>query len=199
MEPYDPLKYENIGLHLAEKLVSQTPHPLPPPPFSGFGVYAIYYCGNLEHYRPIAKKKGEANPDAIPIYVGKAVKGGRKGRVEDDAGSELRQRLVQHGRSIEAAKNLRLDDFECRYLVLVPIWIPLAEQLLISKYRPLWNVALDGFGNHDPGKGRAAMRKPGWDIVHPGRSWADKLRAEHLASDIWRRVADFLAKTVKPA
>ena len=193
MEAYDPLRYDNIGLHLAEKLVSQSLHPLPPPPFTGFGVYAIYYCGNLEPYRSIAKRKGEATPDATPIYVGKALKGGRKGRVEDDGGAELRQRLVQHSRSIEATKNLRAADFECRYLVLVPIWIPLAEQLLISRYRPLWNVALDGFGNHAPGSGRAAMRKPGWDTVHPGRGWADALRETTAAKDIWGKVSEFLS------
>jgi hypothetical protein len=195
MEPYDPLKYENIGLHLAEKLVSQPLHPLPPPPFDGLGVYAIYYCGSLAPYRSIAKKRGATSADAVPIYVGKAVSGGRKGRIEQDSGAELRQRLVQHSRSIEAATTtLELSDFECRFLVLVPIWIPLAEQLLIAKYQPLWNVTLDGFGNHDPGKGRAAMRKPGWDTVHPGRPWARGLKEATPAATIWKQVSNSLAE-----
>lgn len=193
MEPYDPLKYENIGLHLAEKLVLQPLKALPPDAFEGDGVYAIYYCGTFEHYGPIAKKKGQHVSSAVPIYVGKAIQGGRKGRMEDASGSGLYQRLVQHGRSIDAARNLDIVDFECRFLVLVPIWIPLAEQLLITKYRPLWNVALDGFGNHDPGKGRAAMRKPDWDTVHPGRAWAERLKAGTTAAAIWKRVNDVLA------
>ena len=28
------------------------------------------------------------------------------------------------------------------------------------------------------------MRRPRWDVVHPGRPWADALKAEETASDI---------------
>ncbi|MCX5643658.1 MAG: Eco29kI family restriction endonuclease [Phycisphaerae bacterium] len=28
------------------------------------------------------------------------------------------------------------------------------------------------FGNHSPGAGRGAMRRPRWDILHPARLWA---------------------------
>ena len=55
------------------------------------------------------------------------------------------------------------------------IWIALGEALLISRFTPVWNTTLDGFGNHDPGKGRKDQRRSKWDILHPGRKWADKL------------------------
>jgi hypothetical protein len=119
--------------------------------------------------------------------VGKAVpQGARKG----GAGllytdrRALFNRLVQHSKSIEQAQHLEISDFACRYLVVVPVWIALAERFLIEHFRPLWNVVLDGFGNHDPGKGRTAMKRPRWDILHPGRPWAKKLTAAETEKDM---------------
>jgi hypothetical protein len=62
-----------------------------------------------------------------------------------------------------------------RYLTVDAIWIPLGESLLINMFSPIWNVKIDGFGNHDPGSGRKGQKKSQWDILHPGRAWADKL------------------------
>jgi len=47
---------------------------------------------------------------------------------------------------------------------------------MIRKYNPLWNSHIDGFGNHDPGKGRYEQAKSEWDVLHPGRVWADRLK-----------------------
>jgi hypothetical protein len=114
----------------------------------------------------------------VPIYVGKAIPiGGRKGELQFDAtiGSALYKRLSEHAESIRQVNNLSLPDFKCRYLVVDDIWIPLGESLLIRQFRPLWNVAIDGFGNHDPGSGRHRQQKSPWDVLHPGRSWAERL------------------------
>ena len=107
------------------------------------------------------------------------------------------RRLNEHAKSIEQASNLNVCDFYCRYLVVDDIWIPLDESLLIEKLSPLWNQVLDGFGNHDPGKGRYNQERSAWDVLHPGRNWADKCKnhkksADELESD----VREFL-KTVK--
>ncbi len=32
------------------------------------------------------------------------------------------------------------------------------------------NKIIDGFGNHDPGKGRYNQLRSRWDKLHPGRS-----------------------------
>jgi hypothetical protein len=83
---------------------------------------------------------------------------------------------------------LKLADFFCRFLVVEDIWIPLGESLLIKTFGPIWNCALDGFGNHDPGGGRYKQPRSPWDVLHPGRSWAMKCaenrrtKAEILAS-----------------
>jgi len=144
------------------------------------------YHGTHEVYAPIVN----AQPP-VPIYVGKAVPAGARKAGASSRGSELWKRLKEHADSIEAADNLRLRDFACRHLVVVPVWIPLAERFLVEYYRPVWNVLVDGFGNHPPGKGRKDMRRPRWDIIHPGRAWAASLTAAESEEDILRQVRDF--------
>ncbi|MGH7968087.1 MAG: Eco29kI family restriction endonuclease, partial [Limisphaerales bacterium] len=90
-------------------------------------------------------------------------------------GYVLSKRLSEHADSISVATNIRLDDFRCRWLVVDEVFIPLAESLLISHFKPLWNIVVEGFGNHPPGRGRIGGKKPTWDVLHPGRSWANQL------------------------
>lgn len=54
--------------------------------------------------------------------------------------------------------------------------ISVVESVLINRYQPIWNTKIDGFGNHDPGKGRYEQAKSEWDKIHPGRAWAEKLK-----------------------
>jgi hypothetical protein len=144
--------------------------PLPPTPFRGVGVYAIYYTGEAPLYPKV-------NLDAKPIYVGKAIpKGGRKGGLlEGRLETTLFDRLREHANSISQAQNLELADFSCRFLAVDDVWIPLAESLLIEEFRPLWNVLIEGFGIHNPGGGRSGQKKSIWDSLHPGRPWAKGL------------------------
>jgi hypothetical protein len=151
-------------------------------PFNGPGVYAIYYTGPLVFYGDIAKPEC-----STPMYVGKAVRAGaRKGKGLSplSPGQELYRRLQDHAKSIQQADNLQLSEFRCRYLVVVPVWITLAERFLVDHFKPIWNTVIDGFGNHDPGAGRKDMRKPRWDIVHPGRPWARKLAAAESFEEV---------------
>lgn len=177
-KPYNPLDKKNLGISVADAMLEQPISALPPTAFAGAGIYAIYYSGNFEHYTAI--REGNLNNLwTQPIYVGKAIpKGGRKGGIglEATAGNVLHRRLTEHARSIHEAHNLELSDFYCRYLVVDDIWIPLGESLLIETFKPLWNVVLDGFGNHDPGGGRSNSQRSAWDMLHPGRNWASKYR-----------------------
>jgi hypothetical protein len=103
-------------------------------------------------------------------------KGARKGTDLDAvAGSALYGRLAEHGDSIRGATNLHIEDFRCRYLVVDDIFIPLGESLLVANYSPVWNVTIDGFGNHHPGSGRYQQKRSSWDVLHPGRGWSAKL------------------------
>lgn len=52
------------------------------------------------------------------------------------------------------------------------------EAELIRRHKPLWNTVVDGFGNHDPGSGRYDQAKSEWDILHPGRLWAKRLKGK---------------------
>jgi len=129
--------------------------------------------------------------------VGKAVPpGARKGGfgLGTAPGNALLSRLGEHARSIKACGTLKLADFFCRYLVSDDIWIPLGEALLIEKFQPLWNVLIDGFGNHPTGKRRAAQFRSRWDTLHPGRAWAAKLPANpETPEKLQKTIADFFA------
>jgi hypothetical protein len=169
--------------------------------FVGAGVYAVYYSGKLKAYDRISLKNAKGRRE-IPIYVGKAIPaGGRKGifDLEVQAGTVLFDRLAQHAESIRQTKDLDSLDFSCRYLVVDDIWIPLGETLLIQMFSPLWNRVIDGFGNHDPGRGRHQGQKPQWDVLHPGRSWADRLQPNRKSKDDLLAVIDtFLSAQPKP-
>ncbi len=165
--------------------------------FPGAGIYAIYYTGDFPAYRPLAEANRDGRFD-IPIYVGKAIPpGGRKGGVELSIQyPALGKRLSEHADSIEAAENLSIEDFHCRYLVVDDIWIPLGESLLIAMFGPVWNQLIDGFGNHNPGIGRFQGMRSRWDVLHPGRHWAEKCQprpesAAQIAAEVeaWLRVS----------
>ena len=184
VESYDPLHYENLARSVVSALLEAEAVAMPPATeFSGSGVYALYYAGGLPFYEGIASQECHT-----PIYVGKAAPAGRRkgGRSSgaDGSSSELFRRLRQHSKSVEQAHNLHLSEFRCRYLVVVPVWIDLAERSLLEHFRPVWNTVIDGFGNHDPGRGRRAMRRPRWDVVHPGRPWAVTLQTDETVEDV---------------
>ncbi|MGH2389470.1 MAG: Eco29kI family restriction endonuclease [Chloroflexota bacterium] len=167
---YNPLDYANLTRNCVEELMKRGPYALPlEKEFTGAGVYALFYGGDFTLYSSIRSPNAQH-----PIYVGKAIPAGaRTGRKAADGskpGKPLYGRLQEHAESIQlAAGTLRVEDFRCRYLVVTPLWITMAERFLIEDFQPLWNIALDGFGNHDPGQYRAGIIS-WWDLLHPGRS-----------------------------
>lgn len=198
--PFNPLAKRHLGESVGQAMLNQPAVSMGKlKAFDGAGIYAIYYTGAFPAYADFAAcNKGDFN---APIYVGKAVpKGSRKGGdLSAVPGKVLFNRLKQHVKSIEAASNLDLNDFWCRYLVVDDIWIPLGESLLIAKFVPLWNKLIDGFGNHDPGKGRHAGLRPRWDVLHPGRTWAKSCRSrQETAEQIIREVRDYLRNNPPP-
>lgn len=200
-DPYNPLAKGNLAASIVAKLLRQEPQIIPPEKFLGAGVYLIYYTGDFPAYQAIAKINRDG-PFAQPIYVGKAVPAGsRKGGqgLETPHGTALYKRLSEHGESIAAARNLKLSDFRCRWLVVDEVFIPLGESMLISNFKPLWNLVVDGFGNHAPGGGRARGKKPLWDIIHPGRGWATQLEAAATEADVFAKIQENLATVPVPS
>ncbi len=167
----------------AVRFFNGTPvHTLPPPEsFQGTGVYALYYIGNNSLYGTYS---GLNRLDyRNPIYVGKAVpEGWRQSRIsdaEDSNSRELYTRLREHSRSIKAPGDLDAKDFMCRFVIFEKDgsdMIGSIEATLIKINVPLWNSAVDGFGNHDPGSGRYEQAKSDWDVIHVGRPWAQKCK-----------------------
>jgi hypothetical protein len=195
-QPYNPLDRIHLGESVVSALLACPIVALPPPePFSGAGIYALYYSGDFPAYRRIAEQNAH-DARAKPIYVGQAVPvAARRGSygLGESPGEVLYRRLHEHAASIQQATNLSLSDFACRYLVVDDIWIPLAESLLISMFIPLWNYSFDGFGNHDPGAGHYNQQRSAWDEIHPGRPWAARLRPNPRSqTDILQRIEEFL-------
>ena len=184
---YNPLDYENLTKNCVLELMQRGPFTLPlTERFGGAGVYALFYTGAFEAYEAIR------SPDASrPIYVGKAEPaGGRTGIMRQRQSRALFARIAQHTGSIDDAQNLRIGDFLCRFLVVTPLWITMAERFLIEHYRPVWNLCLDGFGIHDPGRGRHQGEISWWDSIHPGRAFAANLRQTRTSDQAAARLHD---------
>jgi hypothetical protein len=186
---YNPLDYANLTRNCVQELMRRGPFVLPlDHSFERAGVYALFYRGEDKMYGKIR------SADATwPIYVGKAIPpGGRKGGGEGGNSRPLFGRLAEHTKSIEAATNLDIAQFTCRYLVVTPLWITMAERFLLEHFQPVWNVCIEGFGNHDPGAGRHNGEITWWDALHPGRTWARNLRQTRSSKDAQKRLAEFL-------
>ena len=192
---YDPLTYENLMLGLSMRFEQQPKVDLDSElaiaDIKGPGIYSLHYCGDIGCYSSIAD-------GAKPVYVGKAVPpGARKGKTPDPNAPMLQKRIKEHLRSIEQAENLDSGDFVVQALAVVPVWITLAERFLIDHYQPLWNLCLEGFGDHDPGRGRYQGERSWWDTLHPGRPWADKLRAVKTRKETEEKVKAFLSERAR--
>jgi hypothetical protein len=200
--PFNPLHKKHLGESVGQAMLRQPVTPLGDlVPFDGAGIYAIYYSGTFETYKVISDSNIN-NQFRAPIYVGKAVPAGSRkgGDLDAMAGRDLFKRLNDHKKSVEQATNLDVSDFHCRYLIVDDIWIPLGESLLIAKFSPLWNKLLDGFGNHNPGKGRHKGARPRWDVLHSGRAWAEKLEERpETAEQISREAKIYLRDNPPPA
>ncbi|MCC6156955.1 MAG: Eco29kI family restriction endonuclease [Deltaproteobacteria bacterium] len=186
---YNPLDYENLTWTLVRELLTRGPFDLPlMEPFVGSGVYALFYDGDFGPYRTL--RSADAS---TPIYAGKAVPAGsRKGNSKNFDGKALFKRIGEHVASINAAENLDIAHFRCRFLVVTPLWITMAERFLIEHFRPVWNQCIDGFGNHTPGIRRGEGEISWWDALHPGRPWARGLRRTRSETDAQRRLQSFL-------
>jgi hypothetical protein len=119
--PYDPLDLRTLAASMAKVVLEQAVHPLAKvPTFEGAGVYILYYTGDYEPYRSIAKKNKGQKWDQ-PIYVGEAArKGARKGGVlaEGPAGKVLFHRLKNH---VDAIQNHRRTPWRRSIETLMPI------------------------------------------------------------------------------
>jgi Eco29kI restriction endonuclease len=166
----------------AVRFFNGTPvHPLPPAEiFLGTGVYALYYIGQNYLYQRYAELNRLAYN--YPIYIGKAVpKGWRQARLNNPLSQsrELNSRMKEHHRSIQTGGGLSATEFMCRFIIFEDEssdMISTIEAALIKLNQPLWNVVVDGFGNHDPGRGRYEQAKSDWDVIHPGRLWASRCK-----------------------
>lgn len=166
LDPYQP---EVLGRLIGETMLEQPRHKLDTlHEFYGSGVYAIYYNGSHKAYRRISKKD-------TPIYAGKADPPTPLAATPVDQGAKLAGRLSEHAKSIRAATNLDIADFDCRFLVVKSGLQKAAEDFLLNYFRPIWNQAIcKGFGKHGDDPRTRRNTRSEWDTLHPGRAWAAK-------------------------
>ncbi len=193
---YNPLDKAHLAESIVREFFKRKLHPLPPTePFTGAGIYALYYQGDLPLYRKISDSlkafltisTPSASQQPTPIYIGKSdPPGSRKGIFEEEQSEEaeeeaqevltsepkhrkLCERLAQHAKSISLTTNLKIGDFRCRYMLVDEVWVALGEARLVDWFRPAWNVLIEGFGSKIEGGGRESTARSVWDIIHPGR------------------------------
>jgi hypothetical protein len=189
---FDPLAVENVGVTLAVELLEQKLLAMPPnEPFPGAGVYALYYSGRHPAYDSLLRL--DAGRFKYPVYIGKAAGESAKQGFNPHGSSKRRlfDRISQHAASIEAVRNLSVDDFQCRVLILNDAYIALAEAVMIRLFRPPWNGM--SFGSKVVGRYRMTGKPPLWDSLHPGRSGRPEgsdERAEQAESVIAKRIAE---------
>ena len=168
---FDPAHPAQIGRFVALALLAQPRVSLGVVDhrFYGSGIYALYYKGNSPFYKPLSKKEH-------PIYVGKADPKDTNAATPKAQGMGLYGRLADHSKSVtKASATLKVEEFECRYLVVQSGWQTAAEDYLIDLFKPIWNSETKkvfGIGKHgDKAETRGNKRSP-WDTLHPGRTWA---------------------------
>jgi hypothetical protein len=193
---FDPTSPKVIGEMVAHTLLLQEKEALADAvkqSFYGAGVYALYYRGPFDCYKPISGKDH-------PIYVGKADPDALHALTAEQQGTRLHTRIKDHHRSISKADNLALADFDCRYLVVRSAWVETAEDLLIDWFKPVWNNEMKvcyGFGKHgDSATTRANERSP-WDTLHSGRPWAkseENTPNKRSVTQIRANIAEHFAK-----
>ena len=197
---YDPLRRENLGRSVQWALLARPPVRMDLlPDISGCGIYAIYYTGAISLYEPIARSSFQ-----MPIYVGKAdPEGSRKGLnvVPAWAGKNLRKRLGQHQRKLDASQDFASADFWVRYLPADDLFTPIAERLMIVAFRPVWNLVLEGFGvNPQGGRREAQQLRPAWHELHKGVPSFERMTPHGVqARELQERVASHLSMWSRPA
>ena len=173
-QTFNPSDPAVVGPFIAMAMLAQPLKPMAEinqvPKFYGSGIYAIYYHGDFDAYGPISGSEH-------PIYVGKADPEDPKADTPQRQGTRLFDRVKEHSKTIrKATSTLRIEDFDCRYLVITSGWQDSAEKFLIRLFEPVWNSQTGicyGIGKHgDSNDTRANGRSP-WDTMHPGRSWAE--------------------------
>ncbi len=135
-------------------------------PFYASGVYILYYHDGLRAYEAITRTD-------CPIYVGSAGPETPNAPTPKLQGTRLYDRMMEHlKKSISQSRNLKPEEFFCRYMVVQSGLEKAAEDFLIRRYWPVWNKesrVCAGVGKH----GDVARRElSDWDVLHGGREWA---------------------------
>lgn len=190
---FDPSDPAVVSYVIATAMFAMPRRPLTSlPAVLGSGIYALFYTGTFSAYGKIKGKD-------TPIYIGSAGPKNRRAPNPEGQGTALHTRLSEHAKSVRAVeahhggdeKNLRVSDFEYRYLVIKSGWEKSAEDFLIHFFKPVWNSESKvcfGIGKHGDSTGTRGNTRSPWDTLHPGRKWALDAKLGKAAKEIEKDV-----------
>lgn len=120
---------------------------LPPPRFTGSGVYAIYCTAKKGIYERYGNKVNRMGYN-VPIYVGKAVpKGWRQSSTGEISDLPINEQMGLWVHLIKSSIGLQTADFRFRVYgcnVVDTGLIHDMHRLMLYTYQPLWNRVFDG-------------------------------------------------------
>ena len=151
---------------------------MPPPRFTGSGVYAIYCTAKRGIYERYGNKVNRMGYN-VPIYVGKAVpKGWREENPEAFCSLPIKNQILFWQGEIEKTIGVSANDFHCRISQIDEQSLTLIDGMydtLIDAFHPVWNAVFCSCIN----KNDVALR---WKMIHSIRfcSRADKASQEEL-------------------
>ena len=120
---------------------------LPPPRFTGSGVYAIYCTAKKGIYERYGNKVNRMGYN-VPIYVGKAVP-----KEKPDEGMKYfetlacQDQLLFWHNKIKSAFGFSTEDFSCRVFAINGFCkkeINCVHSMMIESYHPVWNKVFEG-------------------------------------------------------
>ena len=148
---------------------------LPPPPFKGAGVYAIYCTARSGIYERYGNKVNRTGYN-VPIYVGKAVpKGWWQIRTAGLDTLPIAEQVELWMDLVKRSIGLKLEDFHIRAFEVSIDILRGIQLLMLRTYHPLWNRL---FASHKTAK----ALKSSWARIHSVRfrSKADKAVQEEV-------------------
>ena len=179
-------------VEVLESLIHAPAHRFGERHFTGPGVYALVYRGDLACYRRLRRPSGDSGSIVVsggfPIYVGSALR--------------LAARIRDHNRKLATAIDLDPSEFLVIQLeTKSPESSLYAEAILIAETQACWNKPwIAGVGGRARGAVRQHARRSSWSRFHQEISQGDDIDFDALArSSMATRISAHLAATVPTA
>ena len=180
-------------VEVLESLIHAPAHRFGERHFTGPGVYALVYRGDLACYRRLRRPSGDSGSIVVsggfPIYVGSSA-------------HSLAARVGDHRRKLATATDLDPSEFLVIQLETEsPESSLYAEAILIAETQACWNQRwIAGVGSKSRGTVRSRAKKSPWSLFHQEGSQGDDIGFDAMTkAAMATRISAHLAVTVPTA